>query len=255
MMTLRSLGCWLLALTAVPGLAWSADPAASVVMLVGHAVAQSADGTVRTLSKGAVVAPGETVSTDRDSYVNLRFADGGFFLLRPLTKLQIEQFALSAADAAQVAAAERPAAAPPTRPPPVGTSSRALFRMLRGGFRAVSGLIGKARSSEYAVITPVATIGIRGTDFYAVRCSVECRGDSATAGLPADALSGDSIVYGGILGEITLSLDGNVISVLGPGKNGLLTSGGKFYLLPAKPAFIASDPYIGQDAKSPTSCL
>lgn len=255
MITSRVLGCWLLGLAAFPGLAVSAEPAATVVMLVGHAVAESPGGTVRTLSKGASIAPGETVSSDRASYVNLRFADGGFFLLRPLTKFRIEQFSMSAGDAAQAAAAERPGVAPPIRPSQDSTPSRAFFSLVRGGFRAVSGLIGKANSSEYSVRTPVATIGIRGTEYYAVACSVECKGDPATDRLPADALKGDSMVFGGILGEIVISLNGNVISVLGPGQNGLLTSGGSFYLLPAKPAFIASDPYIGPDSKSPTSCM
>ena len=50
----------------------------------------------------------------------------------------------------------------------------AFFRLLKGGFRAVSGLIGHTRREDYAVQTPVATIGIRGTDYEVRMCSGDC---------------------------------------------------------------------------------
>jgi hypothetical protein len=39
--------------------------------------------------------------------------------------------------------------------------------MLRGGFRAVTGLISSRNREAFKVATPLATIGIRGTDFMA----------------------------------------------------------------------------------------
>src|SRR5687768_12765605 len=102
------LGCCLVVLAALPAQARAAD--ATVVMLIGHAVVQSpADGSVRKLSKGATVASGDTISTNEKSYVNLRFADGGFVVLRPLSKFQIEQYTLSQTDAAKVASTPSPA--------------------------------------------------------------------------------------------------------------------------------------------------
>ncbi len=45
-------------------------------------------------------------------------------------------------------------------------SSDVRFKLVKGAFRAVSGLIGKQPKPKLEVITPVATIGIRGTDFW-----------------------------------------------------------------------------------------
>src|SRR5690606_26622616 len=50
----------------------------------------------------------------------------------------------------------------------------AFFRLLKGGFRAVTGLIGKNDRERFRVRTPVATIGIRGTDFEARLCDGDC---------------------------------------------------------------------------------
>ncbi len=45
-------------------------------------------------------------------------------------------------------------------------TSDVRFQLARGAFRAVSGLIGKQANPKLEVATPVATIGIRGTDFW-----------------------------------------------------------------------------------------
>src|SRR5262245_18006356 len=48
------------------------------------------------------------------------------------------------------------------------------MRLLRGEFRTVTGLIGKGSGDAYSVVTPVATIGIRGTDYSAAYCEGDC---------------------------------------------------------------------------------
>src|SRR3546814_15472343 len=52
-----------------------------------------------------------------------------------------------------------------TAPVPSSPSKSGFFRLLKGGFRAVSGLIGRVDHEEYRVSTPVATIGLRGTEY------------------------------------------------------------------------------------------
>jgi hypothetical protein len=49
-----------------------------------------------------------------------------------------------------------------------------LMQMVRGGFRAVTGLISKSSPNAARVQTNTATIGIRGTDFDARLCTGEC---------------------------------------------------------------------------------
>jgi hypothetical protein len=43
-------------------------------------------------------------------------------------------------------------------------SERGFFSLLKGGFRSITGIIGRANKDSYGIRTPAATIGIRGTD-------------------------------------------------------------------------------------------
>lgn len=151
--------------------------AGEVALVTGIATASAADGNIRKLAKGDPLYAGEIISAGANTYVNLKFSDGGLILLRPKTRFEIEDFSYSAPAAAEPA----PAAAAATTAPasaavvpsaaaasaPQGGTSRAFFRLLKGSFRAVSGVIGKASQADYRVATPVATIGIRGTDYFA----------------------------------------------------------------------------------------
>lgn len=163
----------------------AADAAAKVVMLTGKATVVGADGNVRKLAKEDPVYSGELINSGPGSYVNLRFADGAFFLLRPSTRFAIESYHYSTP--ASAAAAKPATGAPAKTETAAGTAplvtaqsagggegSRAFFRLLKGGFRAVSGLIGKVNRDDYRVSTPVATIGIRGTRYGARLCQGEC---------------------------------------------------------------------------------
>src|SRR5690606_19192386 len=73
----------------------------------------------------------------------------------------------------------------------------ALFRLLKGGFRAVTGLIGKENRDNYRVRTPVATIGIRGTDFEARFCQGDC--------FDIDPMPRDGLYTGVFQGRINLA--------------------------------------------------
>jgi len=46
-----------------------------------------------------------------------------------------------------------------------GSVGKSVMSLIEGGFRTVTGLIAKNNPSDYAVNTPVATIGVRGTDY------------------------------------------------------------------------------------------
>lgn len=155
--------CAALLLGATP--APQAVPAAQVAFLSGTAEARAADGTVRSLAEGDAVFAGETLSTGPVGYLDLDFADGGRMLLQPETVFRIDAF--------RYAPSTKTAA---TDPAPVAQAEQdnAFFSLLKGGFRAVSGLIGKARPEAYAVSTPAATIGIRGTEYEARICQGDC---------------------------------------------------------------------------------
>ena len=114
--------------------------------LSGTLSAQGADGSVRMLAERSSVSVGDVISTERDSYAQLRFTDGGQVTLRPNTQVRIEQYAYDEG-----------------RP----RSDNFALQLFKGGLRALTGLIGKRSSNRdaYRMVTSTATIGIRGTDY------------------------------------------------------------------------------------------
>jgi FecR protein len=141
----------LAAMLCVP-LTLAAQQAGEVVKLAGIASAATDDGEVRLLADKSPVNAGETVVTSINSFVRMKLTDGGFVVLRPNTRFHIQdyQYAENAAN------------------------NRSIFSLLKGGFRAVTGFIGKQNHANVSYRTAVATIGIRGTDLEVVDCSDGC---------------------------------------------------------------------------------
>lgn len=120
---------------------------ATVQHLSGTLSVQRADGSVRLLAERSQVLNGDVVSTERDSYAQLRFADGGQVTMRPNTQLRLDGYSFTDVQ------------------PERDNFAMSLFK---GGFRAVTGLIARRTKDSYQVSTATATIGIRGTDYNAV---------------------------------------------------------------------------------------
>lgn len=180
----------------------------ALLLLAGPAVAQAAAGQVlfalgrveierggETLAarRGTPVEVGDTVRTGPSGLAQVRFGDGSLMSLRAASAMTVEDFRLPAATAARATpvaapAAPRVAAAAAT---PQG-AGRSVLRLLRGAFRTVTGLIGKGANDDYQVLTPAATIGIRGTDYSAAYCSGDCGG--AADGLYVGVSNGEIFV-------------------------------------------------------------
>lgn len=132
--------------------------------LSGTMYVQRADGSIRLLSEKSKVQVGDVVSTERDTYAQLDMTDGGKITLRPNTQMRIEGYQFS-------------------REEPEKDSF--VFSLLKGGLRAVTGLIGKRLDRDaYRLRTATATVGIRGTDFNAIDVPQPTPGQSAPADLP-----------------------------------------------------------------------
>lgn len=143
----------------VPLDAFAADDAAgSITMLTGKATIATPDGVIRDAARGDAITAGEIVITAPNSYVNLTFSDGGRIVLRPNSRFEIESY-------------QYDASADEDAPQP---ESNARFNLLKGGFRAVTGAIGDKNREGFEVKTPVATMGIRGTDFEGRLCAGDC---------------------------------------------------------------------------------
>lgn len=158
-------GAALAALTA--GLLWSpvalASSAGQITHLSGTLSAKRADGSSKLLSVKSEVAEGDTLSTESETYARIKFADGGEVVMRPGTRLKIENYAYEASK--------------PER-------DNIVLSMLKGGLRAVTGLVGKRNREKVSFQTETATIGIRGTHFGALLCQNDCGGVPTTGGTP-----------------------------------------------------------------------
>lgn len=131
----------------------------TVQYLSGTLSAQRPDGSVRVLAERSSVAVGEVITTQRDSYAQLRFSDGGQVTLRPETQVRIETYAYDE-----------------------GRPERDNFAMqlFKGGLRSLTGLIGKRSNNRnaYRMVTATATIGIRGTDYTAIQIAPPAAGET-----------------------------------------------------------------------------
>lgn len=139
---------------------------ATVQNLSGMLSVQRPDGSVGALAERSSVLVGDVISTERDSYAQLRFTDGGQVTLRPNTRVKIETYAYEE-----------------------GRPERDNFAMqlFKGGLRSLTGLIGKRTTNRnaYRMVTSTATIGIRGTDYSAIDIPAPPPGESASPDLPA----------------------------------------------------------------------
>jgi hypothetical protein len=267
------LGLWAaIALGTLPTLAAADAPAAgSVTMLTGRGTLSSPDGTVRPLLKGDTVHAGDVLSSGANSYINIRFTDGAFVLLRPRSRFQINDYRVettatkAGAAPAAAAPATTPAAAPNsvtaapaplpliTEPPAPG--SHMLLSLLKGGFRAVTGLIGKANHDDYSLATPIATIGIRGTDYLGVICDTVCARDPVIVhALPPGVSAQGGLVTGVFKGRISVGTKGlcteaqpqdaasNSCIDVDQGHYHLTTADGQQIDLPGEPHFLSTDP-------------
>jgi len=164
----------------LPAIAW-ADGVATITHLGGILRATRADGSVKLLSVNSAIQVGDTLKTEKSTFARLKFVDGGEVVLRPETVFKVDAYTY--------------------KPEANGQhDDAAMFSLLKGGVRSVTGLLGKRSPEAVKVITKAATIGIRGTHFGALMCSNDCAniptvsGHPPENGLHTDTASGKTII-------------------------------------------------------------
>lgn len=100
-------------------------------------------GQTRMVQKGDAINEGDTLTSAQKASAQIKMQDGGFVAVRPDTQLKFDQFVFAGKE---------------------DGSEKSFFSLFKGGFRAVTGLIGRVNKQNYKITTPAATIGIRGTD-------------------------------------------------------------------------------------------
>ncbi len=168
---------------AAPAAASAAGPesAGSVALAQGSVADQATDGSSRQIKDGDTVYPGDAFTLGDDSYLDLDLEDGGRILLRPDTTFQIQEYHFD--PDAHPAPGEQPLLATSQQKP-----ESAFFKLVKGGLRAVDGLIGHSEPQNFHVETPVATIGVRGTAFDVRYCGDDCKDEADTSGAPQNGL-------------------------------------------------------------------
>jgi FecR-like protein len=188
---------------ATAGSAWAQGTAAAgrFLSVTGDVRVQAPDGKRRTAERGAEFREGDTIVTGPNALAQMRTADGGLVSVRADTEMKLDKFAY---------AGEK------------DSNASFLVSLVKGGFRTITGLIGRANRDGYKVTTPSATIGIRGTHFELVHVLPQAASQQAPAGTYNRVFDGITTMQNktGVLVLVNrdqtafVSLPGNVAPVL-----------------------------------------
>jgi hypothetical protein len=183
--------------------AWAQNAVSSageVEFMRGVGFAQTAGQTPRTLGRGLQLQEGDRLTTAEGATAVVKLQDGTRMTVRPGSEMVLSQFKYKA-DA---------------------PDNGMVINMLRGGLRAITGLIAKGSPNAARIQTNTATIGIRGTDFDARICTTDCGNESrriAQAAKP-NAIQASAKV---------LAARGDVLAVDSSGQRRRLVDGGGLY--------------------------
>ncbi len=117
--------------------------AGHVQFVNGSVQATNSAGQTRNLHKGDAVHESDTVTTSKNASVQFKMRDGGMIAVRPDSQLKFDSFVFMGKE---------------------DGTEKSFFSLLKGGFRAITGLIGQQNKPNYRITTVASTIGIRGTD-------------------------------------------------------------------------------------------
>ncbi|MDB5949091.1 MAG: hypothetical protein JWR65_946 [Massilia sp.] len=107
-------------------------------------VAGKADVGARPAALEMAVQEGDALSTGADGYIYMKTVDDGFLILRPNSRARVTAYHVDAANPA---------------------NTRVKLELLSGVARSISGTAVKQARQNFRFNTPVAAIGVRGTDF------------------------------------------------------------------------------------------
>lgn len=141
----RAVG-WVLVL-AFPALVWAQSdaksPVGDVTLVIGSVQVQRGDQQVALL-RGSQLLVGDNIQTQANGHVHLRFVDGALVSVRPASSLKIVEYRYDKANP---------------------SASVVRFQLDQGVVRAISGQAAESAKDKFRLNTPLAAIGVKGTDF------------------------------------------------------------------------------------------
>ena len=131
----------------------AAGESSGMVVASRGEVSALANDSARELKQGDFVYVNDEILTGARSFAVLQFTDGAKVTVRPDSKLLIETYLYAGSD-----------------------SDEATLNLVSGGLRVITGAMAKSNPQNYKVRTPVALMGVRGTEF-----SIQLCGDQICA--------------------------------------------------------------------------
>src|SRR5712671_5212313 len=153
-------GAWLFAAAGTAG-AQATQAAGQFLSVAGDVRIVARDGAQRPAARAAEFREGESIVTGPGALGQVRMADGTLMSVRADTEMKLDRFSYTGQN---------------------DTDPSFLLSVVKGGFRTITGLIGKIKRDSYKVATPSATLGIRGTDFELVHVQQPLATPQAPAG-------------------------------------------------------------------------
>ena len=147
----------LVAALGAPSLAQSEDSTGMVVASRGEVIALSNGGS-RLLKQGEFIYVSDEIITSNRSFAVLQFEDGAKVTVRPDSTLIIESYLYNG-----------------------DVNDEATLNLVEGGLRVITGAMAKTNPENYKVRTPVALMGVRGTEFSIQLCGDELCAESELA--------------------------------------------------------------------------
>ncbi len=173
--------------------------AGNFLLVTGNVQVRDAKGIDRLAVTGSTLDTGETVLT-QNGRAQIRFTDSGQISLQPATEFKLADYRYRESGS---------------------NEESAVFNLIKGGVRAITGLVGRRTKSDYKMVTSTATIGIRGTEFQATLCAASC---TQADGLYVQTGVG-VITVSNALGEVEVGR-GETAFVASPQSSPQKTSGG-----------------------------
>ena len=141
---LLAFACSLASLSAAAQAKSQSPIVGEATLVIGGARLWAEDGSSQPVERGTPVRVGDRLETAAGGHVHLRFVDGGRLSIRPASRLQVESYSHTPGQ------------------PQLGAIK---FRLDEGVARSITGAWGEAARERFRLNTPVAAIGVKGTDF------------------------------------------------------------------------------------------
>lgn len=119
-------------------------PVGKVIFATGSTLLQTESGQSQAGTAGMSVYVGQTLSTQVGGHLHVQMIDGALLVLRPESSVKIAYYTVDMVHP---------------------SNTKILLDMQKGVVRSVTGKGGQANKQGFRLNTPVAAIGIKGTDF------------------------------------------------------------------------------------------